>query len=465
MRKRILIVDDEPSIRKVLKAHLGRAGYDVETAPDGAAATEQLEAVDFHLVVTDLKMPRMDGMALLAWCVERCPGLPVIVITAHGTVDSAVEAIKRGAHDYITKPFDHEELRQIISKALATEEADRRRFRSASEHGQYGIIGQTPEMFGVFDLIGKVADSPTTVLITGESGTGKELVARALHSRSDRKGAPFIQVNCGAIPESLFESELFGHEKGAFTGAVTARPGRFELADGGTLFLDEVGELPRDMQVKLLRALQDRTFERVGGIRSQTVDVRLVAATNLNLEKAVRTNAFREDLYYRLNVVPIHLPPLRSRADDIPLLVDHFIVRFNARLGRSIAGVTPEAMAALMAWRWPGNVRELENLVERAVLLTEGDHIGLSDLPGLDGPRENPTQDTDVEELGLKEYVRVYTAQLERARIQRVLHAENGNVTRASRRLAISRKSLQMKMKEYGLRDEADQVRNRRSEP
>ena len=465
MRKRILIVDDEPSIRKVLKAHLGRAGYDVETAPDGAAATEHLEAVDYHLVVTDLKMPRMDGMALLAWCAERCPGLPVIVITAHGTVDSAVEAIKRGAHDYITKPFDHDELRQIISKALATEEADRRRFRSASEHGQYGIIGQTNEMFAVFDLIGKVADSPTTVLITGESGTGKELVARALHSRSERKGAPFIQVNCGAIPENLFESELFGHEKGAFTGAVTSRPGRFELADGGTLFLDEVGELPRDMQVKLLRALQDRTFERVGGIRSQTVDVRLVAATNLNLEKAVRTNAFREDLYYRLNVVPIHLPPLRSRADDIPLLVDHFIVRFNARLGRSVAGVTPEAMAALMAWRWPGNVRELENLVERAVLLTEGDHIGLSDLPGLDGPRESQAQDTDVEELGLKEYVRVYTAQLERARIQRVLHAENGNVTRASRRLAISRKSLQMKMKEYGLRDEADQVRNRRSEP
>ena len=465
MRKRILIVDDEPSIRKVLKAHLGRAGYDVETAPDGVAATEQLEVIDYHLVVTDLKMPRMDGMALLAWCAERCPGLPVIVITAHGTVDSAVEAIKRGAHDYITKPFDHEELRQIISKALATEEADRRRFRSASEHGQYGIIGQTPEMHAVFDLIGKVADSPTTVLITGESGTGKELVARALHNRSERKAAPFIQVNCGAIPESLFESELFGHEKGAFTGAVTARPGRFELADGGTLFLDEVGELPRDMQVKLLRALQDRTFERVGGVRSQTVDVRLVAATNLNLEKAVRTNAFREDLYYRLNVVPIHLPPLRARADDIPLLVDHFIVRFNARLGRSVAGVTPESMAALMAWRWPGNVRELENLVERAVLLTEADHIGLSDLPGLDGRREAPSHDTDVEELGLKEYVRVYTAQLERARIQRVLHAENGNVTRASRRLAISRKSLQMKMKEYGLRNEADQVRNRRSEP
>ena len=464
MQKRILIVDDEPSIRKVLKAHLGRAGYDVETAADGQQAVERIGAVDYHLVVTDLKMPNLDGMALLAWCTEHAPGLPVIVITAHGTVDSAVEAIKLGAHDYITKPFDHDELRNIIAKALATEEADRRRFKSASPHGQYGIIGQTPEMYAVYDLIGKVADSPTTVLITGESGTGKELVARALHSRSSRKAAPFIQVNCGAIPENLFESELFGHERGAFTGAVTARPGRFELADGGTLFLDEVGELPRDMQVKLLRALQDRTFERVGGVRSQQVDVRLVAATNRNLEKAVRSSDFREDLYYRLNVVPIHLPPLRARADDIPLLVDHFIARFNTRLGREVAGVTPEAMAALMAWRWPGNVRELENLVERAVLLTEGERIGLADLPGLEGSDDGGSQDTDVEELGLKEYVRVYTAQLERARIQRVLHAENGNVTRASRRLAISRKSLQMKMKEYGLRDEADQVRNRRGD-
>ena len=465
MQKRILIVDDEPSIRRVLKAHLGRAGYEVDTAPDGQEATEHLRRVDYHLVVSDLKMPRMSGMDLLQWCLENQPGLPVILITAHGTVDSAVEAIKLGAHDYITKPFDRDELRRIIAKALRTEEADRRRFRSAAPQGRYGIIGQTPEMHGVFDLIGKVADSPTTVLITGESGTGKELVARALHAHSSRKDAPFIQVNCGAIPESLFESELFGHEKGAFTGAVAARPGRFELADGGTLFLDEVGELPRDMQVKLLRALQDRTFERVGGMRSHKVDVRLVAATNRNLDQEVRAGHFREDLFYRLNVVPIHLPRLRDRVDDIPLLVDHFVARFNDRLDRKVLGVTPEAMAALMAWRWPGNVRELENLVERAILLTESDRIGLADLPGLEGATSAAASDTDVEELGLKEYVRVYTAQLERARIQRVLQAENGNVTRASRRLAISRKSLQMKMKEYGLRDEADQARSRRSEP
>ncbi len=465
MPKRILIADDEPSIRKVLKAHLGRAGYEVDTAEDGVEAVQRLGEIDYHLVVTDLKMPRMDGMALLAWCSENAPGLPVIIITAHGTVDSAVEAIKLGAHDYITKPFDQEELKRIIHKALRTEEADRKRFRSTAATGRHGIIGHTPELQAVFDLVSKVADSPTTVLITGESGTGKELVARALHAESSRAAGPYIQVNCGAIPEALFESELFGHEKGAFTGAVTARPGRFELADGGTLFLDEVGELPKDMQVKLLRALQDRTFERVGGIRSQKVDVRLIAATNRNLERDVRAGTFREDLFYRLNVVPIHLPPLRDRADDIPLLVGHFIERFNERLGRSIQGMSPGAMAALMAWRWPGNVRELENLIERAVLLTEGDLINPDSLPGVEQLTDGQLHDSDVEELGLKDYVRVYTAQLERARIQRVLLAEGGNVTRASRRLAISRKSLQMKMKEYGLRDEADEVRKGRTEP
>jgi two-component system response regulator AtoC len=308
-------------------------------------------------------------------------------------------------------------------------------------------------MESLFDLITKVARSPTTVLVTGESGTGKELVARALHEQSDRADGPFIQLNCGAIPENLFESELFGHEKGAFTGAVTARPGRFELADGGTLFLDEIGELPRDMQVKLLRVLQDRRFERVGGVRSLQVDIRLIAATNLDLAAEVRAGRFRDDLYYRLNVVPIALPALRERPDDIPLLVNHFITRFNKRLDRSVDGVTPQAMAALLAWRWPGNIRELENLIERAVLLAEGTYVGASDLTGLDGAATADDNDPDVEEMGLKDYVRAYTARLERARIQRVLEAEGGNVTRAARRLEISRKSLQMKMKEYGLRD------------
>jgi two-component system response regulator AtoC len=454
MQKRILIVDDEPSIRMVLRAHLNRSGYNVTAAENGAEAISLLRRESYHLVVSDLRMPEVDGMALLAHCTEYHPGLPVILITAHGTVDSAVEAIKLGAQDYITKPFDQNELMPVIEKALRTEERGRQVLH-ADAAGRFKIIGQTSRMHAVYSMIEKVSRSPSTVLITGESGTGKELVARALHDSSDRASAAFIQVNCGAIPEALFEAELFGHEKGAFTGAVNRKPGRFELADGGTLFLDEIGELPRDMQVKLLRVLQDGTFDRVGGVRSQTVDVRLVAATNRNLKQEVKEQRFREDLFYRLNVIPIKLPPLRDRADDIPLLVEHFVAKFNERLGVNILGVTPEAMAALMAHRWPGNIRELENLIERSVLLCENDTISLADLPGLieDGIDSGPATDTLPDEMGLKQYVRVFTAKLERARIQRVLIEEGGNVTHASKKLGISRKSLQIKMKEYGLRD------------
>ena len=456
MSKRILIVDDEPSIRTVLRAHLKRAGYRPLMAEDGAAAVEVLAREPVDLVVSDLKMPRMDGMALLSHCVSQHPGLPVILITAHGTVDSAVEAIKQGAHDYITKPFDAAELQRIIRKALATEAADRKVLQpdptTPDALGRFGIIGQTPEMRSIFALVERVAASPSTVLITGESGTGKELVARALHTESDRADGPFIRVNCGAIPDNLFESELFGHERGAFTGAVSARPGRFELADGGTLFLDEVGELPKDMQVKLLRVLQEQAFERVGGVTTHTVDVRVVAATNRDLRAAATRGEFREDLYYRLHVVPFRLPALRDRADDIPHLVGHFLQRFNARLGRDVQGVTPVAMAALMGNRWPGNIRELENVMERAVLLASGDQLSLADFPGLG--TGTLADEPDPDEIGLKEYVRIYTAQLERARIQRALEQADGNVTHASRRLGISRKSLQMKMKDYGLRDE-----------
>jgi DNA-binding NtrC family response regulator len=457
MSKRILIVDDEPSIRTVLRAHLRRAGYRPLLADDGVAAAAILEREPIDLVVSDLMMPNMDGMALLGHCREHHPGLPVILITAHGTVDSAVEAIKQGAHDYITKPFDADELQLVIRKALATEEADRRIVQpdpTAREAvGQYGIIGQTAEMSSIFDLIGRVAASPSTALITGESGTGKELVARALHTESNRADGPFIRVNCGAIPDSLFESELFGHERGSFTGAVSERPGRFELADGGTLFLDEVGELPKDMQVKLLRVLQEHAFERVGGVKTRTVDVRVVAATNRDLKTAAASGDFREDLYYRLHVVPFHLPALRDRTEDIPHLVEHFIRRFNKRLGRTVEAVTPAAMAALMSNRWSGNIRELENVMERAVLLATTDRLSLSDFPGLGAGSVDHEPDPD--EMGLKEYVRIYTTQLERTRIQRVLEQADGNVTHASRKLGISRKSLQMKMKEYGLRDDA----------
>jgi DNA-binding NtrC family response regulator len=452
---RILIVDDEPSIRKVLAAQLHRFGWDAETAPDGAAAIAKLQEDPFHVVVSDLRMPQVDGIALLKWVEHHQPGLPVILITAHGTVDSAVEAIKEGAFDYVTKPFDKDELHQVITKALATEALNARRIHPApGTSAQDTIIGTTARMRDVFRLVDKVAASPTTVLITGESGTGKELVARALHERSERSGKPFIQINCGAIPESLFEAELFGYERGAFTGAVSNKPGRFELADGGTLFLDEVGELPRDMQVKLLRALQERKIDRVGGVEPISVDVRVIAATNIDMKQATDDGRFRSDLYYRLSVFPIHLPPLRERVEDIPLLAEFFLERFAARLSKPVPRISPEAMAALLTHPWPGNIRELENLLERAVLLAESDVIGPGDLPGLrpGGPSAGGSEES-LEDLGLKEYVRVHTARLERARIQRVLEAEDGNVTRAARRLGISRKSLQTKMKEYGLRD------------
>lgn len=451
MTARILIVDDEPSIRKVLQAHLRRFGYEVEAVSDGGEAVARLEIEPFHLVVTDLRMPVLDGMGVLNWVSENQPGLPVILITAHGTVDTAVEALKRGAFDYVTKPFDKDELHAVIQKALATE-ARNTRHLSPEPAGKWDLIGRTPSMRELYSLVEKVAPSPTTILITGESGTGKELVARAIHVHSDRKAAPFIQINCGAIPENLFEAELFGYERGSFTGAVTAKPGRFELANGGTLFLDEVGELPREMQVKLLRALQERKIDRIGGLRSIDVDVRVVAATNIDLQKAVAEGNFREDLFYRLNVIPIHLAPLRERRHDIPLLVEHFLAKFNERLGKGIHSVSQEVLSALAAHSWPGNIRELENLMERSVLLADGDALTIAQLPGLKLDNVQDEPDGDLEDLGLKEYVRVHTAKLERARIQRVLENEDGNVTRASRALGISRKSLQLKMKEYGLR-------------
>ncbi|MDP2313896.1 MAG: sigma-54 dependent transcriptional regulator [Pseudomonadota bacterium] len=460
MRSRILVVDDEPSIRKVLQAHLARDGHAVETATDGGEAITRLEGEPFDLVITDLKMPGVGGLELLAHVRQNLPGLPLIVITAHGTVDSAVEALKLGAFDYITKPFDLAELRTAVDKALRVEKASRRSVQEdpgwREGKGRFDLIGVTPSMQRVYALVEKVADSPTTVLLVGESGTGKELVARALHSHSGRRDKPFVSVNCGAIPENLFESELFGYEKGAFTGAVTSKPGRFELADGGTLLLDEVGELPRDMQVKLLRALQERKVERVGGIRPTAVDVRVIAATNVDLAAAVAAGRFREDLYYRLNVIQIRLPPLRERREDIPLLVEHFLARFNERLGKHVVGVDGAGMAQLMAWSWPGNIRELENVVERGVLLSDVDVLGADSLPGLLPPSGGPTAGPDADGVGLKELVRVHTAKLERALILKSLEQEGGNVTRAARRLEISRKSLQLKMKEYGLREDPE---------
>ncbi|MBK6696099.1 MAG: sigma-54-dependent Fis family transcriptional regulator [Myxococcales bacterium] len=465
-KKQVLIVDDEVNLRKVLSAQLSRDGYDVMTAEDGAEGLRLLGENHIDLVITDLKMPKVDGMTLLRRALEEMPDLPVVMITAHGTVDTAVEALKIGAFDYLTKPFDWDEVRQIVAKALKTKqlaEADASPAKAAKD-ARFDIIGQSPQILELFAVLERVADTPTTVLVTGESGTGKELVARALHDHSSRRGKPFIKVNCAAIPKELIESELFGYERGAFTGAVASKPGRFELANGGTLFLDEIGEIPLEMQVKLLRALQESEFERVGGIKTIRVDVRLVAATNRDLKKLKASGAFREDLFYRLNVVPIQLPALRDRTSDIPHLVDHFLGKFNERLKKAITGVDAEAMDVLVSYPWPGNIRELENVIERAVLFCDTQRLTIGALPpevrgshaenaALIAAEGHDLAEALAGDGGLKEHVRVAMSRLERELVSRALAQTSGNVTHAARLLKISRKGLQLKMKELGLRE------------
>jgi two-component system, NtrC family, response regulator AtoC len=470
-KEQILVVDDEANLRRVLSAQLSREGYEVHTAEDGAAGLEFLRQHHIDLVITDLRMPRLGGMDLLREALKADPSLPVVILTAHGTVDTAVEALKLGAFDYISKPFDQDDVRLVVHKALrtralASRDASLSDRGKASEGVRYGIIGHSRAVADLYALIERVADTPTTVLVSGESGTGKELVARALHEHSSRSERAFIKVNCAAIPKDLMESELFGHEKGAFTGAVGSKPGRFELASGGTLFLDEIGEIPLEMQVKLLRVLQESEFERVGGVRTLSVDVRLVAATNRELKREIAAGTFREDLFYRLNVVPITLAPLRDRSDDIPDLVEHFIEKFNERLHKQVAGVDPAAMERLRAHRWPGNIRELENVIERAVLFADGEMIALQDLPGelsggftgegASGETPTPNEPGALSRDGLKEQVKAATSRLERELIARALDQTSGNVTHAARLLKISRKGLQLKMKELALRERDD---------
>jgi DNA-binding NtrC family response regulator len=491
--KRILVADDELNMRRVLEAILKREGYEVVTAANGFDALAEMNR-DVHTVITDLKMPGLDGMGLLRRLQETYPEVPVVMITAHGSVESAVEAVKLGAFDYLEKPFEQEQIRQIVAKAMKTHELARRDARpeTPSERGRFRLIGQSTAIKQIYSVVEKVADTPSTVLITGESGTGKELFARALHENSSRHAGPFIKINCAAIPKTLMESELFGYDKGAFTGAVGAKPGRFELAHGGTLFLDEIGEIPIEMQVKLLRVLQESEFERVGGIKTIKVDVRLVTATNRDLLHEIEQGGFREDLFYRLNVVPIHIPPLRERREDIPLLVEHFITKFNDRLKKQITGISTAAIACLTAYEWPGNIRELENLMERTMLFCEGPEIQARELPpeifhgaesaahaaqsvvpvaadessghgggGGTGSGPNPITWTSLPAAtgqngpagSLKEAVRFETERVERELIIRALDETNGNVTQAARKLKISRKSLQTKMKDFGLRD------------
>ncbi|NUO49975.1 MAG: sigma-54-dependent Fis family transcriptional regulator [Polyangiaceae bacterium] len=471
-KKQILVVDDEANLRRVLSAQLTRDGYDVHVAEDGEAGLAYLREHHIDLVITDLRMPKVDGMEMLRAALRDDPSRPVVMMTAHGTVETAVEALKTGAFDYLTKPFDQDEVRLVVKKALRTRDlasADATREEGEIEPDEtgarFGIIGQSQPILDLYTVLERVADTPTTVLVTGESGTGKELVARALHENSSRREGPFIKVNCAAIPKDLMEAELFGYERGAFTGAVASKPGRFELATGGTLFLDEIGELPIDMQVKLLRVLQESEFERVGGIKTIKVDVRLVAATNRDLKREIANGAFREDLYYRLNVVPIALPALRERAKDIPVLISHFVSKFNARLKKTVTGVDEPAMERLIGYPWPGNIRELENVIERAVLFCDGTTIGIADLaeevrgnattsrasaPSLEAPKSDaPVSSSD----GLKEQVKAAMSRLERDLIERALKQTQNNVTHAARLLKISRKGLQLKMKELGLRE------------
>ena len=476
MTARIILADDEQNLRRVLTAILTREGYRVLEARDGQEALS-LVGPEVVAVITDLKMPRMDGMALLRRMTAEHADIPVIMITAHGSVDSAVEAVKLGAFDYLEKPFEQSQIREVVAKAVRTHARAAQDARPSSPPeglGRFGLVGRSASLEQVYAVIEKVADTPSTVLITGESGTGKELVARALHAHSSRRDAPFIRINCAAIPKTLIESELFGYDKGAFTGATSNKPGRFELADTGTLFLDEIGEIPVEMQVKLLRVLQESEFERVGGIKTLKVDVRLVAATNRDLHKEVANGGFREDLFYRLNVVPLHLPPLRDRKEDIPVLVSHFVERFNERLKKRVSTVAPEALERLVRHAWPGNIRELENVLERGILFAESSQLTANDLPAELGVAPQgaapvpiasvaperavePTLELAVEAPApaesLKELVRRETERVEREVILQALDEMNGNVTQAARRLQISRKSLQMKMKELGLRD------------
>jgi DNA-binding NtrC family response regulator len=447
--KRLLIADDELNMRRVLEAILRRDGYDVVTVANGNEALANMGR-GINMVITDLKMPGLDGMGLLRRLSVDYPDVPVVMITAHGSVENAVEAVKLGAFDYLEKPFDQEQIHQIVAKAMRTHMLSRRDARpeDPTSHGRFRLVGDSPAIRQIYAVVEKVADTPSTVLITGESGTGKELVARALHDNSSRRTGPFIKINCAAIPKTLMESELFGYEKGAFTGAVGSKPGRFELAHGGTLFLDEIGEIPVEMQVKLLRVLQESEFERVGGIKTIKVDVRLLTATNRDLAAEIASGGFRDDLFYRLNVVPIHLPALRERRQDIPMLVDHFIARFNERLKKQITGADPEAVERLVAHNWP---REFGG---GTVSSSQPDLVAAAAaVPAPASPAPSAAPPVGEEVGSLKEAVRVETERVERDLIQRALDETGGNVTQAARKLQISRKSLQTKMKELGLRD------------
>ena len=453
--EQILVVDDEQSMLEFLEYVLKKEGYDVISVQESPKALELLsEKPGFDLVISDLRMPDLDGLGLLKVSREIDPDVPFIFMTAYASSDTAIEALKLGAFDYITKPFQVEELTNLIKNALlARNLRNQVRVLERQRIEEDEMIGTSPAMLEIYKLIGTIAPTDTTILITGESGTGKELVARAIHQASMGPEHPFVSINCGAFPETLLESELFGYMKGAFTGAVSEKKGLLEVAVGGTLFLDEVGEMPPSMQVKILRALQEKKIRRIGGTKEINIEARLIAATNQDLERAVEEGAFREDLYYRLAVIPIHLPPLRDRKPDIVPLVRHFIQKYNERLSRNIRGMTEEGLSCLEEYSWPGNVRELENVIERAITLESGEFIQKARLPErvrgevgtheIDLPRFSSDEGLDLE---------LYLRNVERQIIEQALELAEGNQTRTSQILQVSYRSLRHRLDTLGLR-------------
>ena len=445
----ILIVDDDRNVCRVLGDLLERTGFHVLTAYDVETALPIIEGQDLEVIITDLKMPGKSGMDLLSLSRERKPAVPVIMISAFGNVEAAVSAIKKGAHDFITKPFDEDELLNVVKKALSESQKNRELVSAYFENRKGGLpdfIGTTPAIQQVLETVRKIAPTDSTVLITGETGVGKELVAQAIHLQSHRRNHPWVKVNCAAIPESLLESELFGYERGAFTGAVTSKPGRFEIAHPGTLFLDEIGEIPLHLQAKLLGVLQDKAFERVGGIKTIKLDVRIIAATNRSLSSEVHSGRFRSDLFYRLNVVPLHIPPVRERRADLIPLVDHFLKKFAGKHRKGTVHISPEVMASFSQYDWPGNIRELENVIERMLLMTDADTLVADHLPD-----ELRGQAVMAPDSTLKEKMGHISQITEKQMIIEALNKTNQNRTQAAEVLGISRRTLQNKIKEYGL--------------
>jgi len=454
-KKRILVIDDEQNMRHMLKVLLTKSGYDIETAANGQEALEIIQGEQFNFVLCDIKMPKLDGLAFLKSTVKKKITIPIIMMSAYGTIDTAVEAMKSGAYDYISKPFKTDEVLLTLKKAEERERLKseniilRQKIQKIGDTYKYAnIVAKSDVMQSVFDIIKKVADYKTTILITGESGTGKELVAKAIHYNGIRSKGNLVSINCGGIPETLLESELFGYKKGAFTDAYHDKKGHFEEADKGTIFLDEIGELPPSLQIKMLRVLQEEEISPLGSAFTKKVDLRVIAATSKDLKKEIKNGNFREDLFYRIHVMNIYLPPLRDRTEDIPLLVDHFINSINHKLKKNVKGISPEVLRIFMGHSWPGNIRELENVLERSVLLAQDNIIHVQDLPSnLITEQATISNITSSDTLSIK----VGSQILEKQLIERALKKTNGNKTHAAKILEISRPMLISKIKDYGL--------------